>query len=471
MKPVLYILVSNPDYSQQDKDTIKTIVSNYIAGLSSADNLPFKLIQDTGAYLEIHALIKVNDTIFAGTYGGVYLSVDEGATWNPAGDGITFPEVRAFASNDTSIFAGTNGGGVFRSDDNGESWTDVNSEELKSSTVNSITIKDANVFLGTNNGVFISGDNGSTWTNSSSGIPYIEPIIPVIILPDPIPDDPDTSGNPPPEIESVPPPLCYDSISSIIPMVVFLGGGLGGGLIGGGGIRRGINSIFAGTNNDGIFRSDDDGATWNQKNTGITDLIITSLAVNGSTVYAGTNSGGIFVSDDIGENWTNVGLSGNCINALYADDNGIVAGTDNGVFISTDGGTTWADINSGLAVTRIYALLQDDVNLFIGTYYGGVFLTSDSGATWTEMNSGIHPYLGSILLPVETTVPDFISSIAAYDTSPVINPKTGQIIRPSIDINAMAQREQDLLAYDGTGSFPEVIMLQLTGHVTGEVKE
>src|SRR5688572_3751659 len=73
------------------------------------------------------ALSAVED-LFIGTQGGgVLRSTDNGDTWEAVNNGITAKDVWAIhvAAND-NVFAGTMGGGVFRSDDNGDSWTQVN---------------------------------------------------------------------------------------------------------------------------------------------------------------------------------------------------------------------------------------------------------------------------------------------------------------------------------------------------------
>ncbi len=64
--------------------------------------------------------------VFAGTYGGVFLSTNNGASWTA--DGLTQKMVYSLLVNGTNIFAGTvNGGGIFLSTNNGNSWTTVNS--------------------------------------------------------------------------------------------------------------------------------------------------------------------------------------------------------------------------------------------------------------------------------------------------------------------------------------------------------
>ena len=75
-------------------------------------------------------------TIFAETAGcgtGVYRSTDNGDSWSLANIGLTSTDVAALAVNGSNyhVFAGTHsimgkGGGMFRSTDNGDTWTEQN---------------------------------------------------------------------------------------------------------------------------------------------------------------------------------------------------------------------------------------------------------------------------------------------------------------------------------------------------------
>ena len=71
--------------------------------------------------------INSSGQIFAGTFGGgVFRSTNNGANWSQINTGLTTAYVNALAINSSVfIFAGA-GGGVFRSTDNGANWSQIN---------------------------------------------------------------------------------------------------------------------------------------------------------------------------------------------------------------------------------------------------------------------------------------------------------------------------------------------------------
>src|SRR5688572_10481036 len=108
-------------------------------------------------------------TLFAGTFGGgVFLSTNDGIDWTEASAGVTNRTVLALAASGSNLFAGTKGG-VFRSSDNGTSWSAVNTG-LTNSLVSSLAVSGTNLFAGTyGGGVFLSGDDGESWTAVGEG--------------------------------------------------------------------------------------------------------------------------------------------------------------------------------------------------------------------------------------------------------------------------------------------------------------
>ena len=96
--------------------------------------------------------------------------------------------------------------------------------------------------------------------------------------------------------------------------------------------------IFAGTEDDGVFRSTNNGATWPPSTTGLTNPFVRSLAINASGhLFAGTWGDGVFRSMDNGGGWTaiNTGLTDLTIQSLAINAGGdIFAGTEgSGVFV------------------------------------------------------------------------------------------------------------------------------------------
>ena len=86
--------------------------------------------------------------------------------WTQVNNGLTHTDVRTLAVSGTNIFAGTDGGGVFLSTDNGTSWTAVNTG-LTNRIVQSLAVSGTNLFAGTwGGGVFLSTDNGTNWTQT-----------------------------------------------------------------------------------------------------------------------------------------------------------------------------------------------------------------------------------------------------------------------------------------------------------------
>ena len=72
------------------------------------------------------------------------------------------------ALNGSTIFAGTDGSGVYLSTNNGSNWVASNGSTGK---IYSFVTSGNNIFAGSDNGVFLSTNNGGSWVNI--GLSYV----------------------------------------------------------------------------------------------------------------------------------------------------------------------------------------------------------------------------------------------------------------------------------------------------------
>lgn len=190
--------------------------------------------------------------------------------------------------------------------------------------------------------------------------------------------------------------------------------------------------IFAGTSSNGIYRSDDNGSTWIQKNSGLENfLYVQALSAWDNFVYAGTSGGGFFYSTNNGDNWiqSNQGLGQFNVKVLLSDSSGIYAGlifagiyrsTNNGlnwsrfalgegdllyslsfksekfyigleggIYRSTNSGINWAPFISGLTNLSVRSVIQSEDKAYCGTFGGGIYYCESGQAQWLSLNSGL----------------------------------------------------------------------------------
>ena len=124
-----------------------------------------------------------NFTILVGTIGqGMNVSGDSGETWakirNPIPSECSIRALRTYPDDPHRILAGTDGLGLFRSDDNGLNWSGVDSP-IGDLQVWSVAVDPANtdtIFAGTRPEGFRSRDGGKTWDKLSMGVSLECPI-------------------------------------------------------------------------------------------------------------------------------------------------------------------------------------------------------------------------------------------------------------------------------------------------------
>ena len=226
--------------------------------------------------------------------------------------------IRCFARNGSSIFAGTISQGIFISTDEGQSWTQTS---LNDRWVYSLAVDGSVIYAGTYiYGVYKSTDNGQTWFQTS---------------------------------------VNNNNIYTIL---------ITGGRIFAGGMRS-------------MYISSDNGQSWVTSafnNTNIYSLAVSGSQIYAGTGdYYNSHGTGVYVSSDNGQTWIQTSLNNKIIASFIVIGSKIFAGADpSGVYLSSDNGISWVPKNEGLGNSNIVSFISNNDYLFAGTRGGSVWKRS-----------------------------------------------------------------------------------------------
>jgi photosystem II stability/assembly factor-like uncharacterized protein len=304
------------------------------------DSVVQDLIVDARVKTTLYAAVWTQD-LAAG--GGVYRSEDGGATWSSFGlEGEAVRALAQSASVSEILVAGTRSG-VFKTSDAGKSWTRISppgDEEIRNLDSVAIDPRDANViYAGTYHLPWKTTDGGKNWEAISAGMI----------------DDSDIMSV---EID-----------------------------------RNNPERIFASACS-GIYRSENGGGQWT-KLQGIpyasrrTQQIVQD-PLNAAVWYAGTTEG-LWRTGDAGENWARVTARDVVANAIAfpAGTRMLLMGTEtDGIWASTDGGKSFAEKNNGFSHRVVSGFVvdgKDRKHLLASS--GELFESTDAGKSWTRTKS------------------------------------------------------------------------------------
>ncbi len=249
-------------------------------------------------------------------------------------------------------FSGKADRGVYKSIDNGESFTQKakisEKESFANADVLSLVVDKSNpntVYAGTRaNGILRSTDGGENWVKDINNFTNVTSIV--------------INDNNPREI--------YITASK-------------------GGVSK-------------IFKTENGGENWFEPFTQSTGKVqnwtIALAHHNPHVVYAGDSNGGIYRSDDAGKSWRTLHWARSGIRKISIDagnDNRIYFRTERGkAFKTEDGGGTFPEINTGRKVLSIQAHpSQENVVYLIDE--NGLQRSDDAGATFSAIKTLVEP--------------------------------------------------------------------------------
>ena len=318
----------------------------------------WELTNFKGMPLEI--LVTETGNLLVGTYrGGIFRSEDQGASWTHVGFENNIYIFKIIQTTDGAIFTSatfTSEGapedtqtGVFISEDDGLTWkhTSITAENIKGV----FNPKSGIIFASGagENSFYRSLDNGLSWSTNDSGLPDTIPVSAIVEL----------KGN------------LFASVGDPQDAARTIGGG--------------------------IYKSEDDGLTWSKSDDGISqNTKVSDLTIVENTLFVSTgypiNIGdrGVFKSDDFGQTWQPTGLSDSQLRLIRTTSNQqLIAGSNvSSIFISNNKGKSWIQTGKEIENWAVFQIIENNNYLFANGE-SGIWRASIPVKEWVQIRNGM----------------------------------------------------------------------------------
>jgi photosystem II stability/assembly factor-like uncharacterized protein len=312
---------------------------------------------DGGSVYDLAYAPSRSQTMYAAAGGGVFRSVNGGASWADASAGLGgISQVGSLAVdpvNPLTVYA-AGPGGIYKSLDGGTAWT---KKAPNLSVLKLLAPVRNTVYVVSGNGLYKSTNGGGAWKLLTRGLP--SPYRATQLVADPA--DP----------------------------------------------NRLYAAVVDNAHVNRLFKSVDGGSSWKRAGQGLpAEQEITALAIDPRSpkiLYAATQDNRVYKSQDAGALWRSTGTPLPEPIAYLAVDpdraNVVFAATLTRLFRSESGGGNWTDVSQGLPKAgSVRALVFPPGNprtlyvaviTFGGVGRGGVFASLNGGNSWTLRSKGI----------------------------------------------------------------------------------
>jgi photosystem II stability/assembly factor-like uncharacterized protein len=255
------------------------------------------------SFTNINSLINIGTDLFLATNNhGMYKSIDNGTTWSPTNNGLGSDTLNCeIFANGSTLYLSTWKGQplvtkIFQSTNNGTNWTQIWTNAGIGSSINKISFFGSNILIATAGNSYKSSNNGVSWSQISTTTTSILSFI--------------SDGT---NIFCCDPFNTHKSIDNGSTFSLLVNDSLNSKDFARA-ASIGNNIYVASTSGSGVYKSSNSGLTWAPANNGLlayygTNLkyFITSLYSDGANLYAGTGISKVLISTNSGTSWTLLG--------------------------------------------------------------------------------------------------------------------------------------------------------------------
>jgi hypothetical protein len=318
-------------------------------------------------------------TLLVGTNGGLFRSVDGGSTWSPVAvpTGPQISDVLFDPANPGVAYVSTSNAGASRSTDHGAMFTAFNTG-WASNLDGGLELDGTTLYGASFYGAVSTSTAAAAWADISSGLPSSTYVNDIVLVGGHLLAS--TSNG----MYATPTSFISWNPTTPTPFAVYRL------LVDPSGPAR----VYAFGN--GLARSANAGLSWERLDAAIPGLGVSRVAATGpGSLLVGTNDRGMLRSDDLGATFaaSSDGFTATSVDGLVVDPvdpANVLAASSPSIFGSTDGGHTWSPRSFGTSFySGVLAIAPSDPRVVYGAAFSGAIgfarRSVNGGVTWNPI--------------------------------------------------------------------------------------